>query len=103
MLGKLFEIWERWCNKGIMLPFGYDPETQKPSITLIFFWITSILSVLSLIALHFNFVTYTSTGVSLLFVVIGFVMYRLRKLDKVKIDVKNQSIDLENNEEKENK
>ncbi len=90
------EILKNWSETGIRLPFAYDPESDKPSVTLMFFWITSFLSVVSLVLLHLKLVTYTATGMSLGFVLIAFVMYRLRKLDKVKIDLDDQSIELEN-------
>lgn len=99
MLSNLHEFWKELCTKGIHLPFSFDPETKQPSVTLGFFYITSFLSIISLILLHLNYVTLAATGMSLVFVLVGFVMYRLRKLDKVKIDVKNESVDLEDNEE----
>ncbi len=100
MFKKLSDVWTNWCKTGIMRPYGYDPETNKPSITLMFFWITSFLSIISLILLHFALVSYLATGYSLLFVFGAFVMYRIRKLDKVKINVDEKSIELDNNEKK---
>lgn len=103
MLIKIKELWTEMCIKGIHLPYAYDPETDKPSITLMFFWITSFVAIISLIALHFKKDLLTGTLTSGLFVLLGFIMYRLRKLDKVKIDVDDQSIELEseNKQEKE--
>jgi tellurite resistance protein TehA-like permease len=99
MLNKLSYLWKRWCEKGIHLPYAYDPETKAPSITLIFYWISSALSLCSLIAFQFQKVTLQATGMCLMFVVSAYVMYRLRKLDKVKIDVKNESVDLEDDDQ----
>jgi tellurite resistance protein TehA-like permease len=90
-------------TEGIHLPFAYDPESKLPSVTLGFYWIVSTLSIISLILLHIGKVTYTATGMSLVFVLLAFIMYRLRKLDKVKIDIDDQSIELDNNDEKDNK
>lgn len=100
MLDKLQNLWTTWCEKGVKLPYAYDPETDKPSITLMFYWITSFLSIISLVLLHTKVIEYGATGMALGFVLMAFVMYRLRKLDKVKIDVDDQSIELENNGEK---
>lgn len=96
MLQKIKELWSSFCVKGIQLPFALDPETDKPSITLMFYWITSTLSVISLILLHIGIVEYRSTGMSIVFVLMAFVMYRMRKLDKFKIDLDDQTIELEN-------
>lgn len=101
MLHNLSKIWTKWCREGVHLPYAYDAETNKPSITLMFFWLVSFISIISLVALHFKKDLLTGTLTSALFLVVGFVMYRLRKLDKVKIDIKNQSVDLENNEKDE--
>lgn len=101
MLQTLSKFWKSLCEEGIRLPFAFDPESQQPSVTLMFYWIASGLSIASLVLLHLNYVALSATGMSLLFVLISFVMYRLRKLDKVKIDVKNESIDLEDNKEDE--
>lgn len=97
------ELLKRWSESGIRLPFAYDPESDKPSVTLMFFWITSFLSVVSLVLLHLKLIEYKATLMSLGFVLTAFIMYRLRKLDKVKIDLDNQSIELENNDKPEEK
>lgn len=96
MFKKVNSLWSAWCEKGIKLPYAFDPETNKPSITLMFFWVTSILSIISLILLHLNLVSNIATTYSLVFIFSAFIMYRLRKLDKVKIDVENKSIELDN-------
>jgi len=97
----LKEVIKKWAEEGIKLPFCYDPETKSPSVTLLFYWLSGFLAVISLILLHFNKVTYTATGMSYIFVLLGFISYRLRKLDKVKIDLDDQSIELEGKEDNE--
>lgn len=108
MLSKLKDLWVKMNTEGIHLPFAFDPETKQPSVTLMFYWVTSVLSIVSLGLLHLKYVSYTATAMSLGFVLMAFIMYRLRKLDKVKIDVDDQSIELDgddddkpNNKEKE--
>jgi len=103
MFQKLGNLWEKINKEGIKLPLAYDPETNKQSVTLLFYWLTCFISICSLIALQFNDTILKATLASGLFVVIGFVTYRLRKLDKIKIDIKNQSVDLEDNSEKDDK
>lgn len=103
MLSNLSKFWKSLCEEGIRLPFAFDPESSQPSVTLMFYWIVSALSIASLVLLHLKYVTYTATGMSLIFVLLAFVMYRLRKLDKVKIDVDDQSIELDGKDEPNNK
>lgn len=99
MLGKISEIWDRWSTVGMKFPYAYDQESKGPSETLLFFKATTTITIASLIALQFKAVTpgtvFTTAGVTLL----AFVMYRLRKLDKVKIDVDDQSIELDGQDE----
>lgn len=96
MFKKIIEIWISCSKNGIKMPFFWDPESNKPSVTLMFFWITTFLSIISLILLHLSLVEYKATMMTLVFVLLAFIMYRLRKLDKVKIDLDDQSIELEN-------
>lgn len=103
MIQGLKDILKRWSEEGIKLPFAYDAESGKPSITLLFYWITWSLAVISLIVLHFGKVAISATAMSLGFVLTAFIMYRLRKLDKVKIDVKNQSVELDDDNQEETK
>lgn len=103
MLSNLQEFWKKLCTEGLHLPFAHDPESDKPSVTLGFYWIVAFLSIASLVLFHLKLVTIAATGMSLLFVLVGFIMYRLRKLDKVKIDIDDQSIELDGKDENETK
>lgn len=92
-------------DSGIHFPYAYDPVEAKPSITLLFPYVTFILAVISLIALHFRPELLTATLTSIAFWGIAVVFYRLRKIDKLKFNLRDQSVevggDSENTEEKE--
>jgi uncharacterized membrane protein len=80
---------------------AYDGATEKPSITLLAFYLGIMLSVISLILLHIDKDKYLiATGSTLLFLGMTFIFYRIRNLDKVKIDLDDRSIELEDNGEK---
>lgn len=91
-IGKLYNY---LADNGIKFPFAYDPTTKSPSVTLLFAYITFVFMMLSLIGLHIYKEILQATIVSIIVWVLSVVFYRLRELDKVKIDIKNQSIDLE--------
>lgn len=91
-VGKLYN---NLSDKGIKFPFAYDPITKGPSVMLLFAYITFVFMMLSLIGLHIYKQILQATLVSIVVWVLAVVFYRLRELDKVKIDIKNQSIDLE--------
>ncbi len=100
---KLLEIWKSWSEEGIRWPYLFDPTTKEPSITLTLLYITSILMLSSVIALHFVEGILTASMVTILIWVLAYVFYRLRKLDKFKLDLDDKSIELNGSDEPESK
>ena len=90
-----------YANKtGLPLPMAQDGGTKKPSVTLLIFYTGLILSIMSIVMLHGDPDKYLSaTLVTLLFLGMGFIFYRIRNLDKVKLDLTNKSIELEDTHE----
>lgn len=99
MFKSIANKWRKWAKEGIYVPFVHDPETNSPSVTLLFPYITFIITVISLIATHFYPDMLQATAMSLLFWAVSVIFYRLRKLDKVKINLKNQEIELDSEDE----
>lgn len=95
MLVKLLEIWKKWSDEGMKLPFVFDSRTKKPSITLLFAYVTFINMIISLILLHVWQSLLIATSASILVWVIAVIFYRLRNLDKAKIDLDDKSIELQ--------
>jgi len=100
-MNKLFKLWEKWSTKGLHFPYAHDPVSKKPSITLMFPYITFVTSVISLILLHIWPSLIIATSVSIFFWAISVVFYMLRKLSKAKIDLNDQTIDLDSGENSE--
>lgn len=100
---KFLDALQRWAKQGMHWPFVFDPQRNEPSVTLMFFYITflmtstfvSISSILQLIKGEYLGATVMPT---LLFV-LGFIFYRLRNLDKVKIDLDDREIELTDNDQ----
>lgn len=92
---KLKDIWTSWTDVGIHWPYLYDPTTDQPSITLGLLYLTSLVMLGSLIALHLKDGLLTATLTSIMVWILAYVMYRLRKLDNFKINLKEQSIELD--------
>lgn len=79
-----------------------DPVTGKPSVTLMFFFISFLIATIinvassTLLLIKGDYLTATfAPGVSAL---AGFVFYRLRELDKIKIDFAHKSIEITDEE-----
>jgi amino acid permease len=98
------------CENGLRIPLAYDAASKAPSVTLLFAYITFIIACISVIANHVYDGLFVATATSVCFWVIAYVIYRMRKLDKMKINLEEKSIELDgedkentNSEEEENK
>lgn len=82
------------------LPYAYSADTKGPSITLLFLWVSGMLTTASLIALNFTD-TFTAACASMCFFTITMVFHRMRRLDKFKIDLDDRSIELDAGDDEE--
>lgn len=94
MLKKLNEKWEMWSNEGIKFPFAHDSNDRRPSATLLFYYMLSFMTIVSLIFLHFVDSIAIATFVTMCAWLLSYIMYRIRKVDKVKFDVDDKSIEI---------
>lgn len=99
MLKKLSELWDKWSTIGVKLPYLFDPTTNQPSITLGMLYISSLIMFGSLIGLHIKDTLLSATITTIMVWIIAYVMYRLRKLDKFKIDLDDKEIELSNGDD----
>jgi len=88
------EFWKSLSTNGIHVPFIFDGETGKPSITLMFAYVTFVLAVISLVALHFRSELLTATITSITFWAVAVVLYRMRKIDKLKFNLEERSVEV---------
>ena len=96
MLARIKKFFEFASKEGLYLPMAYDGSRNKPSVTLLAFYIGLILSTLSIVAFHFMPETLLQpTIATLMFLAMGFVFYRMRNLDKIKFDLDDKSIELD--------
>lgn len=88
------------------MKFFIDPLTDKPSLTLTFlvvsFSIACLVNIASSVLLMIKGDYYTATVAPGLATLAGYVFYRLRQLDKIKIDFKGRSIELTDEEPTDN-
>lgn len=88
-------LWKKWCEVGLHLPYAHDPVTKKPSVTLLFPYITFVVALVSVIAVHFSPTLVLATYTSLFFWGMSVVFYMLRKLSKAKFDLDDKSFELD--------
>jgi hypothetical protein len=82
---------------GLQAPHIYDHASQQPSFRLLCAYVTFLLAVCSVVALHFfevSIATWTAIGLYSL----SMVFYMLKRLVKAKIDLDDKSIELESEE-----
>lgn len=98
-MNKLLEIYTRWSDKGFRAPFMHDPVTKKPSATLLIFYVMFVLMLTSLILLHFDSSFLIATGTTIIVWTISYVMYRIRHLDKFKVNLQESELEFHSSEE----
>ena len=83
-----------WSEEGIKFFYAYDGSSNQKSTTLFFVYITFWLAVVGSIVVYYKPELLSASINSTVFWVVSFVMYRLRRLDKVKLDLDDKSIEL---------
>lgn len=91
MIKQLFEF---SCKEGLYFPFAHDPVTKQSSVTLLFTYVSFILSLASVIALQFFPQVQTGSLFSIGLFIVCLVFYRLRRLDDVSVNLKSGQIDI---------
>ncbi len=94
-MNKIKEIWTNWCEVGMKFPFAFDPTTKAPSITLLMLYFAALVMFSAEITNLFIGSIVIPTLVTVLVWLVAFVMYRLRGLDKVKFNLEEKSLELE--------
>lgn len=92
---------EIWAKRGMYWPYVFDPQNKEPSVTLMFFYIAFVIANLTICASSVMLLSkgdyINATIMPMLQLVLGFIFYRLRNLDKVKIDLDDKQIELSDN------
>lgn len=96
---KILQLWHDLCHKGVKLPYAHDPVTGKPSITLLFPYLTFVIAVMSVGYLHFKPTAIIATLASLMFWVASVIFYMIRKLHKAEFDLDDNKISLESSKD----
>lgn len=92
---KIKDLIDSACSNGLKFPFAYDPVQKKPSVTLLTYYIALYMTIGSLLWLHFKAEPIVVTSLTMLFWVLSYIFYRLRKLDKAKVSLEDKSIELD--------
>jgi hypothetical protein len=72
---------------------------DKPSVTLFFAYISFIAVMLSLVYIHFNPNNMTPTLIATLIWSIALLIYRMRKIDRLKFNLDEKSFEIDSEDE----
>ncbi len=101
MFNKFLKWMEENRDYGLTVFLAYDPISQKPSITLLMTYVSFILSVVSVVLLHFQSLLMGAVA-ALTMMTITTIFYLIRSLNKAKINLEEKSFELENSDKDEN-
>lgn len=99
MLDKIKTFLNFASEEGLKFPYAYDKISNGPSVTLFFCYISFILTLISIIFLFFKPDVLSPTLCSMMLFVICLVIYRMRHLDKFKLDLDDRSLELKSSDE----
>lgn len=94
-MGKIKELFQIMCETGLKLPFVHDPVSKKPSVTLLGLYLSFTVMLVSLILLHFSAKMIVATTTSIIVWILSYVMYRIRHLDKFKINLETKELEFD--------
>lgn len=100
ILQTIKEQFKEWNNPGLNVMMANDGK-QNPSVTLFFAYISFLAVLGSLLYLHFNPESPTPTLISTLVWSISVILYKMRMIDKMKFSAKDQSFELDADDEDE--
>lgn len=99
MITRLKQLFKFASKNGIYMIMAYDNDKPGPSVTLLFAHLANALALVSIIIL-ISKDTFQGTIAAILYSVITMVLYIMRRITKFKVDLKDQSIDLEDGDKK---
>ena len=75
-------------------PFLKD-TTGKPSVTLLFAYVSFLIAAVSIVVLHFFPTCFSGTIAAIVFFVLCAVLYRMRRIDDLKLNFKTGSLEVD--------
>lgn len=88
-------------QNGFKLPYAYDGSTKQPSVTLWFAYCSFFLAFGAVVYFIVKGDPLASSSVAIGFWALAMVFYRLRHLDKFKLDLDDKSLELSGDEDEE--
>lgn len=95
MKTNLSGLLRKWCIEGTNVPYFKDPATGKPSLSTVFPYVTFVMAVISVVALHFRPSLFVATGTTLMFWSVSVIFYKFRGFSKAKVDLDDKSLEVE--------
>lgn len=101
MWNKLKALFEFSARTGLFLPMAFDNDKEGASVTLFFSHVSFCLTLISIIYLFFKPDVLSPAISSMMLFAFCILVYRLRRLDDVEIDLDDRSIKLKGHDDQE--
>lgn len=96
MVDALKKLLELAGTKGLYIPHAFDPTTGRPSIRLLFAFVSYLAALISIVLLHRDSALLIPTAVSIGFFAFCIIMTLFREVDKLTVDAKERSFSISN-------
>lgn len=93
-MGWIKGILKKAIDSGLPLPHAYDPAAKGPSFRLLTAYISFVVAVSSVVALHVWSSLLAATCTAIAFFGLNMIFYMLKKLTSAKIDLNDQELSL---------
>ncbi len=100
MINRIKEILEFGSTNGYHTAAAYDADKKGPSTTLMFANTAHYLTIIIIAALAFKDLENAATA-AILYSIITMILYMMRRLTKVELDVDDRSVKLDSGEKDE--
>jgi len=98
MIQTLKELLAKWGTEGLKVPHAFDAANTKPSVRLLFAYLSFCAAFTSVIVLHVSPGLLSATWTAIGFYVICTVLYMLKDVVKAKVDLDDKEVSFESSE-----
>jgi hypothetical protein len=93
------QLIEEGCKHGIPFPTAREEPEGQPSFTLFTAWVSFVIAAVSVIDLHFHAERIGATLTAIFFWTLAMIFYRIRNLQKAKIDLSKKEVELDGDDD----
>lgn len=98
LLETVKTLLSKWGTEGLKVPHAHDAANNKPSVRLLFAYLSFVAALVSVVVLHISPSLLSATWTAIGFYVICTVLYMLKDVVKAKVDLDDKEVSFESSE-----